>query len=221
MYVCFELGAGTHRSSYAILRSDSNFFPLGCLIWSAVVAKRSSLQQCWRWWWQGFNDGVDFGGHDEDDGHIIVDIKPSWFLPIFCLNHYAHSMDMYGHCMLDLKMVYGWVLDWVNLYLVLCWTYRMHDFFLHIDSGTTWALSTTWCGTMRKHRSISSLRSKWRDMMSQTRTIFGIWALLLGLQGEQCSQKQNLGEMVEQWGTTCYLEKSFGRGDESAKEWGL
>lgn len=24
---------------------------------------------------------VDFGGHDEDDGHIIVASKPSWFLP--------------------------------------------------------------------------------------------------------------------------------------------
>lgn len=144
-----------------------------------------------------------------------------WVQPchVFCLNHYAHSADMYGHCMLDFKMVYGWVLDCI--YLVLCWTYRMHDFFLHIDSGTTWALSTTWCGTMRKHRSISSLRSKWPDMMSRTRTIFGIWALLLGLRGEHCSQKQNVGEMVEQWGTICYLEKSLGRGDESAKEWGL
>lgn len=33
--------------------------------------------------------------------------------------------------------------------------------------------------------------------------------------------KQNVGEMVEQWGTTCYLESSLGRGDESAKEWAL
>ena len=69
---------GPHMQSYEVILI---FSPLGCLIWSAVVAKRSSLQQCWRWWWQGFNDGVDFGGHDEDDGHIIVDIKPSWFLP--------------------------------------------------------------------------------------------------------------------------------------------
>ena len=146
---------------------------------------------------------------------IKMPMDERWVQPchVFCLNHHAHSMDMYGHCMLDLKMVYGWVLDWVNLYLVLCWTYRMHDFFLHIDSGTTWALSTTWCGTMRKHRSISSLRSKWPDMMSRTRTIFGIWALLLGLRGEQCSQKQ------KRWGDGGTMRNNMLFGEEPWQGW--